>query len=49
MAQIVITMTIGPEYADPDHPMGVTEDGYNELCERLGAMGTDIDVQAVSG
>lgn len=42
--KIQITMDIDPEYADPDHAMGVTEDGYNQLNDRLGDMGTDIEV-----
>jgi hypothetical protein len=46
MSKIRITMTIDPEYADDSHPMGVTEAGYDALSERLGDMGTDIDVAA---
>jgi hypothetical protein len=42
--KICITMTIDPEYADSGHPMGVTEAGYDAICDRLGDMGTDIDV-----
>jgi hypothetical protein len=44
--KIRITMTIDSEFADTDHEMGVTEAGYDIICDRLGDMGTDIDVAA---
>jgi hypothetical protein len=44
--KIRITMTIDPEYADTGHPMGVTEAGYDAINDRLGDLGTDIDVTA---
>jgi hypothetical protein len=42
--KITITMEIDPEYADPGHDMGVTEAGYNAICDALGGLGTNIDV-----
>ena len=42
--RITITMEIDPEFADPDHEMGVTEDGYREITEALEPLGTDISV-----
>jgi hypothetical protein len=44
--KIRITMTVDPEYADPGHAMGVTEAGYEAICEALGELGDDIDVAA---
>lgn len=43
--KITITLDLDPVYADPDHPMGVTEEGYNQLSDALSAFGTDIEVQ----
>lgn len=46
MAKIIITMDIPSEYADPDHKMGVTEEGYNAIADALIEVGgTDIDVR----
>jgi hypothetical protein len=42
--KIRITMEVGPEIADPGHAMGVTEEGYNAICDALAALGHDIDV-----
>lgn len=39
--KIRITMDIDDEYADPTHPMGVTNDGYELLVARLAALGAD--------
>jgi len=44
--KIWITMDIDPEYADPDHDMGVSEEGYNAICDALAGLGSDIDVRA---
>ena len=42
--KIIITMDVGPEYADPYHAMGVTEEGYLAISEALAPFGTDVDV-----
>lgn len=42
--RICIAMDIDPAYADAVHPMGVTEEGYDAICDRLGDMGSDITV-----
>lgn len=44
--RICITMDIDPEYADAGHEMGVTEEGYDAICDRLGYLGSDISVTA---
>lgn len=44
--KIRITMTVDPGIADAGHAMGVTEAGYEEICDRLGDLGSDIDVTA---
>ena len=47
MAQkITITMVLDPEYADPDHPMGITEAGHDRLMDVLCEFGSDIEVRA---
>lgn len=43
--KVIITMEIDDEYADPDHEMGVTNEGYELLVSRLGALGTDVEVE----
>jgi hypothetical protein len=45
MSKIVITMEVDDDYADPDHEMGVTNEGYEEIIRRLSAVGYDIDVE----
>lgn len=47
--KIVISMDLDDGYADPDHPMGITEDAYMQLAERLSDMGTDINISKVHG
>lgn len=42
--KILITMNIDPEFEDAGHPMGVTEDGYNQISEALCELGSDIEV-----
>jgi len=42
---IQITMTLDPEYAEPEHPMGVTEEGHLGICDALMAFGSDIIVE----
>jgi hypothetical protein len=42
--RICIRIDIDSEYEDPDHPMGVTEDGYNAIGERLCDIGENIDI-----
>lgn len=46
MSKITITMDLDDEYADPDHKMGVTEEGYEGISEALSGFGTNIDVSA---
>lgn len=41
---IVITMDVDPQYADAGHAMGITEEGYDLLCEALAELGSDIAV-----
>lgn len=47
--RIAITMDIDTEFADPGHAMGVTEAGFDAICERLCDMGTDIVVSNDEG
>lgn len=42
--KITITMVLDDDYAEPGHPMGVTEEGHDAIQDRLGDMGTDIEV-----
>lgn len=42
--RILINMELDSIYADPDHQMGITESGYEMLCDLLGNMGTNIEV-----
>lgn len=42
--KIGITMEIDDTYADPDHPTGVTEEGYARITGTLSELGTNIDV-----
>ena len=44
--KIRITMNVDPGYADAGHPMGVTEDGYNAICDALAYLGENIEVEA---
>ena len=44
--KIRITMNVDPEYAHPGHPMGVTEEGYNAICDALAGLGENIEVEA---
>jgi hypothetical protein len=43
--RIVITMDLDHYFEDPDHEMGISEKGYDQLCEALGDFGTDINVE----
>jgi hypothetical protein len=43
--KITITMDVDDEYADPGHEMGVTEEGYVLIVNRLSSVGDDIDVK----
>lgn len=49
MTKIRITMDVDDEYADPDHEMGITEQGYQEISDALSSYGDDIDIQKVVG
>lgn len=44
MGKVIITMDVDPEYAEDDHPMGVTEAGHDMLHDLLGTMGSDIEI-----
>ena len=46
--KIIITMDIDDVLADPDHPVGVTQEGFDALIEVLGRFGHDIDVKAAA-
>lgn len=43
--KIVITMTVDSEYSDPDHAMGVTDEGFNLIFGGLQDVGDDIDIR----
>jgi hypothetical protein len=43
--KIYIIMDVEAEYADPDHPMGVTNEGYEAIVDALISIGGDIDVR----
>ena len=42
--KIVITMNLDDSLADPEHPMGVTEAGYEQITDMLSGLGDKIDV-----
>ena len=42
--KINITMDLDDEFAEPEHPMGVTEDGHLAIQEALMEFGTNIEV-----
>lgn len=46
MQPVVITMNVDDEFADPAHPMGVTEQGFEAITGALAEFGTDIEVEA---
>jgi hypothetical protein len=46
VGKIRIVMDIDPEFEDSGHPMGVTTEGYDAICDRLGELGGNIDVTA---
>jgi hypothetical protein len=41
---ITITMDLDDDYADPEHPMGVTEEGHIGLQDALAPFGSNIEV-----
>lgn len=43
MAKIQVTFELDDdsEYADPVHPMGVTDEGYTEIVRALSSIGAD--------
>lgn len=43
--KIIISMNLDSEYADPEHPMGITEAGYEMLTDLLSNMGENIDIK----
>lgn len=42
--KISITMDLDDDYAEPDHPMGITEEGHIALQDALMGFGSDIQV-----
>jgi hypothetical protein len=38
-------MDLDEEYADPEHPMGITDEGHMALSEALMEFGSDITVK----
>ena len=40
----MITMNLDDAFADPEHPMGVTEAGYEQITDMLSQLGDNIDV-----
>ncbi|HEX4715288.1 MAG TPA: hypothetical protein VH164_10205 [Ktedonobacteraceae bacterium] len=47
MPKIRITMEVDEEIADPNHEMGITEQGYLQISDALTDFGQDIDIQKV--
>lgn len=45
--KVRITMDIDPDYEDPQHPTGVTNEAYDALFDALNSFGDDIDVEKV--
>jgi hypothetical protein len=43
--KVQITLEIEDELADPDHPMGVTDEGYQQIVHALMGIGDDVDVE----
>ena len=42
--QITISMTADDSFADPGHPMGVTQAAYEAITGALEHLGTDIGI-----
>lgn len=42
--KVTITMEIDDDYADPEHWMGVTNEGFELLFRALSPYGDDIDI-----
>jgi hypothetical protein len=47
--KIRITMDVADELADPDHEMGVTEEGYEVITDALMSYGDDVEIHKASG
>jgi hypothetical protein len=46
---VTVVLEVQDEYADPDDPTGLTNEGYELLCSSLGAVSAGIvDVTASS-
>lgn len=43
--KVRITIDIDDQYADPAHPMGVTDEGYTRIVDTLSWLGDDVDVE----
>lgn len=46
MPRITITMDVDDDFSDPDHAMGVTNEGYEKINAALAPYGDDIDIEA---
>jgi hypothetical protein len=42
---IIITMHIADDFADPDHVTGVTDSAFEALLDLLSGFGDDIDIR----
>lgn len=43
--KIKITMELDDDFADPDHPTGVTEEASESITDALNSFGFDIDIE----
>lgn len=43
--KVRITMEVADDIADPNHSMGVTNEGYERIVEALIPYGDDIDIK----
>lgn len=43
--KIQITFDIDDELADPEHEMGVTDEGYEAIIDALGELGRDFQIR----
>lgn len=43
--KVRITLDVDDDYADPNHEMGVTSEGYERIIDSLRWLGDDINVE----
>lgn len=48
MTKIIIEMELDSEFDEPDHPMGITEEGHIAIQDALSELGHDITVSRAS-